>query len=408
MTLRLLPAGSLPETRLLLWGRGLRAFGDGFISLLLPVYLRALGFDDVAVGAIATATLLGSAALSILVGFRAHRLPRRTLLVAAALLMVGTGVGFALETRFWPLLVIAFVGTLNPSSGDVSVFLPLEQAALADAARDESRTAVFAAYSLVGSLVAALGSLAAGLPELLHALLGTSFAAALQAMFGFYTLLGLATFYLYRRLPERVDRRHDANASALGPSKRIVWLLAALFSLDAFGGGLIVQSMLALWLFERFGLSLAAAGTIFFWAGVLSAGSFLAAARIARRIGLINTMVFTHLPSNLCLVAMPFAPSLEVAVALLLIRSALSQMDVPPRSSYVMAVVTPPERAAAASLTSVPRSLAAAVSPLLAGGLLAASPFGWPLLVAGGLKALYDLLLLGMFSRHKPPEERGS
>ena len=181
--------------------------------------------------------------------------------------------------------------------------------------------------------------------------------------------------------------------------------LAALFSLDAFAGGLVIQSLLALWLFQRFGLSLAAAGAIFFWTGVLSALSYFAAAWIADRIGLVNTMVFTHLPANLCLALVPFAPSLPLAIALLLVRSALSQMDVPTRTSYVMAVVEPEERPAAASVTSVPRSLAAAASPALAGAMLAASGFGWPLFLAGGLKITYDLLLLAMFRNVRPPEE---
>lgn len=407
MPFKILPPDTPAEIRLLIWGRGLRAFGDGFVSLLLPVYLTALGFDAFAVGVLTAATLLGSAALSLAVGFTAHRFRRRALLVAAALLMIATGLGFTLETRFWPLLVTAFIGTLNPSSGDVSVFLPLEQALLADRASDRNRTSIFAVYSLAGSLVAALGSLAAGLPELLRGLTGASVITSLQAMFALYALLGLATFYLYRRLPERIDQGRSRKAQPLGPSRRIVTMLAALFSLDAFGGGLIVQSLLALWLFDRFGLSLAAAGTIFFWTGLLSAGSYLAAARLSLRIGLINTMVFTHLPSNICLILVPLMPTLSLAVALLLLRSALSQMDVPTRSSYVMAVVTPPERPAAASVTSVPRSLAAALSPVLAGYLLALSPFGWPLILAGALKSVYDLLLLVMFRQHRPPEERG-
>jgi len=405
--MRLVPDDVLPETRLLLWGRGLRAFGDGFVSLLLPFYLTLLGFGPSAVGAIITATLAGSAALTLTVGFTAHRFGQRGLLVAATLLMIATGIGFTLETRFWPLLVIGFLGTLNPSSGDVSVFLPLEQAMLAETVSDRSRTAVFAVYSLVGSLVAAAGSLAAGTPELLSKAWPVSLATALQAMFALYALLGLATYYLYRRLPPRFDRHTGAQRQALGPSRGIVLTLAALFSLDAFGGGFIVQSLLALWLFNRFGLSLAAAGSFFFWSGLLSAASYLAAARIARRIGLVNTMVWTHLPSNLLLILAPFAPSLWLALTLLLARSALSQMDVPTRTSYVMAVVTPGERAAAAGVTSVPRSLAAAASPLASGYLLGLSAFGWPLVAAGVLKAVYDVLLLLLFRHRRPPEEQG-
>jgi MFS family permease len=399
MKLRLLPADARPEVPLLLLGRGLRAFGDGFVSLLVPVYLALLGFDAFRVGLLTAVTLAGSAALSLLVGFRSHRHGPRTLLLGASLLMIGTGIGFTLETRFWPLAVVGFLGTLNPSSGDVSLFLPLEQAMLADAAGEQGRTAVFAAYSLVGSLVAALGALAAGLPELAVAAHVTDLLRAVQGMFALYALLGFASYLLYRRLPQRPVLRRTAPA-ALGPSRGIVLTLAALFGLDAFGGGFIVQSMLALWLFERYGLSLAAAGAFFFWSGLLAAGSYLVAARIAGRIGLVNTMVFTHLPSNLLLILTPFAPTLGVALGLLLARSALSSMDVPTRTSYVMAVVTPVERAAAASVTSVPRSLAAAASPALTGYLLALSVFGWPLIAAGGLKVIYDLLLLVMF-RHR-------
>jgi MFS family permease len=394
------------ETRILFVGRGLRAFGDGFVSLLLPVYITTLGFDVFAVGAIAAATLLGSAALTIFVGFAAHRVGRRRLLVAAAVLMIATGLGFLVERDFWPLIAIAFIGTLNPSPGDVSVFYPLEQALLAESVPAKIRTTSFAIYSLIGSLVAALGALAAGLPDLLRDAFAVNLLTALQTMFVLYTILGLATYFLYRRLPPRLDRREATASSALGPSRRIVFTLAALFSLDSFGGGLIVQSLLALWLFQRFGLSLEAAGAIFFWSGLFTAVSFLAAARLSRRIGLVNTMVFTHLPSNLCTIALPFAPSLAVAVPLLLLRAALSQMDVPTRSSYVMAVVTPPERAAAASITALPRSLAASLAPLLAGWLFALSPFGWPLVAAGSMKAIYDVLLLLLFQRHKPPEEQ--
>jgi MFS family permease len=404
--MRLRPGDVLPETRLLLWGRALRAFGDGFVSLLLPFYLTRLGYGPSAVGGIITATLAGSALLSLSVGFTAHRFGQRGLLVAATLLMIATGIGFTLETRFWPLLVIGFLGTLNPSSGDVSVFLPLEQAMLAETVSDRSRTAIFAVYSLVGSLVAAVGSFAAGLPDLLSRAWPVSLVTALQAMFALYALLGLATYYLYRRLPPRFDRHNGAQRQALGPSRGIVLTLAALFSLDAFGGGFIVQSLLALWLFDRFGLSLAAAGSFFFWSGLLSAGSYLAAARIARKIGLVNTMVYTHLPSNILLILVPFAPSLWLALALLLARSALSQMDVPTRTSYVMAVVTPAERAAAAGVTSVPRSLAAAASPLVSGYLLGLSAFGWPLVAAGALKGIYDVLLLLLFRHRRPPEEQ--
>lgn len=401
-----LPAGTAPEAALLLGSRALRGFGDGLVGLLLPVHLAGLGFGPAAIGMLAAATLAGSAVLTLAAGLHAHRFPGRTLLVGAALLMAATGLVFPWIEDFWPLLVIAFVGTINPSSGDVSIFLPLEQAQLAHAAPDDGRTGLFARYSLIGSLSAAVGALCAGGPEILASATGIGPAAAVEAAFVLYGLLGLASLPIYRRLPALPTVEGNAPARPLRQSRGIVLRLAALFSLDAFAGGLVVQSLLALWLFDRFDLSLVTAGTIFFWTGVLSAFSQLAAVRIAARIGLVNTMVFTHLPANLCLLLVPFAPGPGVAVALLLVRSLLSQMDVPTRTSYVMAVVTPGERAAAASVTAVPRSLAAALGPLLAGPLLAASAFGWPLVLGGGLKIAYDLLLLVMFRNVRPPEER--
>jgi MFS family permease len=385
--------------------KGLRAFGDGFVSLLLPVYLLDLGFSALQVGLIATTTLLGSGLLTLVVGLHAHRYPYRTLLLAATGLMAATGLGFAVVSDFWPLLLIALVGTLNPSSGDVSVFLPLEHAVLAQAVDDKRRTRVFARYSLVGSLVAALGSLAAALPGWISGTTGQSTTSAIQAMFVLYALLAVVAAVIYRGLPRTLASVGQQRSAPLIRSRRTVYMLAALFSLDAFAGGFVVQSMLALWLFQTFAMSLAAAATLFFWTGVLTALSYLVAARIATRFGLINTMVFTHLPSSLCLIAIPFVPDLGYVIALLFVRSALSQMDVPTRSSYVMAIVPPPERPAAASITSVPRSLASAVSPFLAGSLLGASSFGWPLLIAGALKSIYDVLLFVHFRSVHPPEE---
>jgi MFS family permease len=402
---QLLPPGATAETRLLLAARGLRATSDGFVSIILPAYLLLLGFDALHVGVLATATLLGSALLTLAVGFTGVRRHTRALLITASLLMVLTGLGFAALDDFWPLLVIAFVGTLNPSSGDVSVFLPLEHALLAGGVAGHDRTALFARYSLVGSLLGAAGTLLAALPEL-AASLGVAPLAAFKGMFLLYALVGLITALIYRQLGRAEVIDGGPPPSALGPSRGVVYQLAALFSLDAFAGGLVVQSLLALWLFQAFGLSLAVTAQLFFWSGLLTAVSYLAAAPLARRIGLINTMVLTHLPANFCLVAVPFATELWQAIALLLLRSLLSQMDVPTRTSYVMAVVTPAERQAAASLTAVPRSLASALGPSLAGWMLGAATFAWPLLLAGALKIVYDLALLARFRRLRPPEEQ--
>jgi MFS family permease len=385
--------------------KGLRAFGDGYVSLLLPVYLLDLGHSPLQVGAIATATLLGSGVLSLGVGMHAYRYHYRTLLLAAALLMAATGVAFASITDFWPLLLVAVVGTLNPSSGDVSVFLPIEHAVLSRTVGDRLRTAIFARYSLVGALLAAFGALAAGIPGWVSHEANVSERAAVQAMFAFYGVLGIATAFIYRGLPRAMSGDAPKVPAPLTYSKRRIYLLAALFSLDAFGGGFIVQSMVALWLYDRHGVSPALAGTIFFFTSVLSAVSYLIAVRIADRIGLVNTMVFTHIPANLCLVAMPFVDSLAAIIALLLVRSLLSQMDVPTRSSYVMAIVLPEERPAAASVTTVPRSIASAASPFVAGYLLGLSPFGWFLVTAGVIKIAYDVMLLAAFRNIRPPEE---
>lgn len=384
--------------------RALRDFGDSFVAILLPAYLLALGFSPFEVGVLATASLLGSAFLATAAGLLGTRYGYRQLLLVAAGLMIVTGLAFASFHRFAVLLAIAFAGTINPSAGNVSVFVPLEHAALAGEVDHIDRTHMFARYSLAGALAAAVGALAAGAPGLL-ARFGLDRLAALQGMFVLYALLGVAGRVLYARLPKRTITPDMQSASTLGPSRRIVLKLAALFSLDAFAGGFVVQSLLALWLFQRFHLSLAAAGVFFFCAGLLAALSYPVAARLSRRIGLVNTMVFTHIPSSVALMLAAISPTLPLALALLLVRAALSQMDVPTRSSYVMAVVTEAERPAAASFTSVPRSLASAASPALAGALFAASYFAWPLLICGVLKIVYDLLLLVQFRHVRPPEE---
>jgi len=397
----LLPAGVAPQAGPLLAARALRALGDGYMAVLLPAYLLAIGLGTLQVGIVSTATMLGSALATLAIGAWGHRFASHRLLRGAALLMAATGLGFAGLSSFWPLLVVAFVGTLNPSSGDVSVFLPLEHARLAGAAQGSARTALFARYSVTGAFCAALGALAAGLPDWLARDGGISRLAALRGMFVVYALLGGIVFWLYRRMPSPDEAQGRHEVTPLGPSRGVVVRLAALFSVDAFAGGLVVNSLLSLWLFERFGLSLAQAGAYFFWAGLLSAASQLAAPKVAERIGLLNTMVFTHLPANVCLVLAAWAPSLPVALALLFVRSALSQMDVPTRTAFVMAVVTPAERSAAASFTAVPRSLAAALSPTLSGALFAAGWISLPLVACGALKIAYDLALWRAMRRHR-------
>jgi predicted MFS family arabinose efflux permease len=319
--------------------------------------------------------------------------------------MVATGLTYATTTVFAVLLVVGTVGTMNPTSGDVSVFLPMEQSLLPATVAEEHRTAAFARYAFVGSMAAALGSLVAGVPELIARHTSLSIEQALRGVFLAYAVAGVLAFVIYRSLSPAIEPPPHQQPAPLRASRAIVFRLAAVFSLDAFGGGFVVQSLLALWLFRRFDLSLAAAGTLLFWTGTCSAFSAFVAARIARRIGLIRTMVFTHLPANMLLIAAAVMPNVALAVVCLVARSLLSAMDVPARNSYVMAVVSPSERAAAASITNVPRSLASALPPVAAGWMLDRSDVGWPLIIAGTLKASYDLLLLAMFRNVRPPEE---
>ena len=393
----LAPAGADPAARLLVAGRALRAFVDGYVAVLLPTYLLALGLQAWAVGVLSTATLLGSAAATLGVGAWGHRFRSRNLLLGAALLMAGTGVAFASLQSFWPLLIVAFVGTLNPGSGDVSVFLPLEHSRLAGAAQGAARTTLFARYSLLASMSAAFGALAAAVPAWLMAHAGLNEIAALRWMFIGYAGAGLVLYVLYRRLAHPHEHAPASAAAApsapLRESRAIVIKLAALFSVDSFAGGLVVNSLMALWLMQRFGLAPGETGALLFATGLLAAASMWAAPWVAQRIGLLNTMVFTHIPANVCLILAALAPNLPLALALLLVRSALSQMDVPTRSAFVMSVVTPVERAAAAGLTAVPRSLAAALSPSLGGALFAAGWLAAPLLASGALKIAYDLTL---------------
>ncbi|WP_245318084.1 MULTISPECIES: MFS transporter [unclassified Mesorhizobium] len=385
--------------------RALRDFGDGFVAVLLPVYLAMLGLGAFEIGVVATLALLGSALITLGIGFLGVRTNLRRLLIGAAALMTATGLLFASSSTTAVVMLVAFVGTINPSAGSVSIFVPLEHAVLAGLVSDKNRTRMFARYGLIGALAAAAGALASASPDLLSDF-GVTRLTALRAMFVFYALLGVAGGVLYLRVPVETKKMEGKPAAALGQSRGIVYKMAALFSIDAFAGGFAVQSLVALWLFNKFGLSLSAAGLFFFCTGLLSAFSLPAAARLSERFGLINTMVFTHAPSSVCLILAAIVPNLQLALALLLIRAALSQMDVPTRSSYVMAVVTPPERPAAASVTSVPRSLAAAASPAIAGALFEAGYEAWPLIICGVLKIIYDFALLWSLRHIKPPEEQ--
>jgi MFS family permease len=402
---RLLPREAKPDAARLVLARGLRGFADGMVSVLLASYLLDLGFSAGQVGVLVTGTLLGSAALTLGVGVFGQLTNPRTILLTACVLMLATGAGFASVTEFWPLLLIAIAGTLNPSGGDVSVFLPTEQAVLSGAASGQARTALFARYNLAGIFCAAVGALFSGVPVIVARWQDWDIVDAQRAGFVVYALVAVLVALVYRELPRAEAPGPRIRTAPLEKSRGIVLRLTALFCIDSFGGGFAVQSLLALWLFKRFEMPVETAGAIFFAAGLLSATSQLVSAYLAERIGLIRTMVYTHLPSNVFLIVAALMPSAPLAVAFLLLRTSMSQMDVPARQAYVMSVVPPEERAAAASVTNVPRALAAALSPALAGYLLTTTTFGWPLILCGGLKIVYDLLLLAMFQSRQPGEE---
>ncbi len=401
-----LPSSATADARVLLATRSIRAFVDGIAYVVLPAFLLHLGFSGMRIGAVITASLLGSAALTLGTGVWAHRFPPAKLLTAASWLMIASGIAFGLSTGFVVLLIIAAIGTMNPSGGDVSPFLPLEQSLVSNTVPDMHRTQMFATYNLAGSLVGSIGALCAGLPILVASLLGASDQAGRRGSFVLYGIAGFALLWLYSRLDTPPVHRSTRQERALSDSSRkIVYTLAALFSLDSFGGGFAGQAIFALWVYRRFGLSTSTLGIIFFSAGILSAISSLLAVKVAQKVGLVRTMVFTHIPASLLLVGVVFAPNVQIAMGLFIVRGLLSQMDIPARTSYVMAVVSPTERAAAASITNVPRSLASAFPPIAAGWMLDQSLFAWPLLLCAACKITYDLLLLMMFRNVRPPEE---
>jgi MFS family permease len=392
------------DARLLIAARALRGLGDGAVSVLLPVLMLERGLGERAVGSLTSLALLGSALLTLALGLVAHRLAPQRVLLASCGLLAATGLGLAFAPSYGWLLAIGFLGTFNPSGGDLSVFLPTEQALLAAGGTLEQRTARFARYNVAGAAAAAAGSWAAGASERLGFGVEQSTRAALLA----YAALsvGLAALYLALRQGGPSSGAPLPTARPLEQSRGLVLRLSALFTLDSFGGGFAVHAILVVWLRQRFDASLAQIGSALAVASVLSAASQLAAPALARRIGLIRTMVYTHLPASVLLIAAAFMPTATLAIACLWGRASLSQMDVPARQAYVMSMVPEAERAAAASVTNVPRSLGGAASPWLAGSLLASGALGAPLVLGGALKIVYDVLLLAGFRRRPAQGER--
>lgn len=401
------------DARLILGARAIRTFAYGYLSVLLGVYLEQIGFAPWQVGAILTTTLAGSAVLTLALSAAADRFGRRPMLLLSALLMAASGAAFAVTTKY-PLLILAsLTGTVGATSGEVGPFLSLEQAMLPQTVPSARRNAAFGWYNTIGALTGAVGALFAGLPALLRVWLGWEAEPALRAMFVLYAAIGLAVLLIVTRLSSQVEVAPEAGVATGGfprgglhRSRANVLRLSALFGLDSLAGGLVVQSLIAFWFHLRWGAGPELLGPIFLGVGLLQAASFLAATRIADRIGLINTMVFTHLPSNILLMLIPAAPTLPLAVVLLLARHALSQMDVPTRQSYIMAVVDPEERNRAAAVTNMVRNAAQAVTPILSGYAMQVVALGLPFVVGGALKSVYDIILYVQFRHIRPPDEQ--
>ncbi|HUX40208.1 MAG TPA: MFS transporter [Rectinemataceae bacterium] len=388
--------------------RSARMFSYGFLSVVLVLYLSALGFGEGRIGLLLTLTLVGDAIVSLFITTRADRVGRKTMLVAGALLLAGAGLVFALSGDFYVMLLAATIGVISPSGNEVGPFLAIEQAALSQILPDERRTDIFARYNLAGSLATASGALVGGWTA--QILQGSGMAAVesyrvlVFAYAGFGPFLAFLFFFLSSAVEApastiAAEPRGLAGRFGLGKSRRVVAKLSALFSLDAFAGGFVIQSIVAYWFHRRYGVGPGLLGSLFFGANILAGFSALYAARLAKRFGLINTMVFTHLPSNVLLILVPLMPNLPLAMAVLLARFSISQMDVPTRQSYTMAAVTPEERSAAAGVTGIARTAGASISPSLSGLLVAgAATAGLPFIISGSLKIAYDLLLLRAFN----------
>jgi MFS family permease len=402
------------DVGLLFATRILRMFGYGFLAVVLVLYLAEIGLSGGEVGLLLGLTLLGDAAVSLWLTTHADRIGRRRVLVAGAALMLVAGLAFVATPVFAVLVVAATIGVLSPSGNEVGPFLAVEQASLAQLVPDRRRTSLFAWYQLAGSFATAAGTLAGGVVSQMAINGGAERADAYRLVIAGYAVAGVVLAVLFTRLSARVevppaDVVDETIRDRLGlhRSRGVVLRLSALFALDAFAGGFVIQSFVAFWFHGRFGMDPAALGLLLSAANLLAGFSALAAGRLAARFGLVRTMVFTHLPSNVLLMLVPLMPTLPLAAAVLLARFAISQMDVPTRQSYTMAIVAPDERSAAAGVTGIARSLGVAASPLIAGPLFASATLAsLPFLIAGGLKIVYDLLLYRSFVRLRPPEER--
>jgi len=414
----LIPASlrTLPRDGVLLFvSRFTRLFAYGALSVILVFYLVSLGLSEAQVGVLLTLTLAGDMAISLLLTTQADRIGRRRMLIVGAILMAGAGVAFASTKNLLFLIVAGTIGVISPSGHEVGPFLSIEQAALSHVVPARSRTEVFAWYTLAGSLATALGAFCGGAAAGVVQKASLSTSDSYRVVVLLYAALGVALAFLFTRLSSSAEADMSATTASgvsardflgVGRSRSIVLKLSSLFALDSFGGGFVVQSFAAYWFYLRFGVAPVKLGLIFFWANVLAGISALVASRLATRIGLVRTMVVTHLPSNVLLILVPLMPNLSLAVLVLLVRFSISQMDVPTRQSYTMAVVRPEERSAAGGIAGVARTAGAAISPIFAGFLFSRPALiDIPFFIAGTLKIAYDLVLYREFAAIRPPEE---
>jgi MFS family permease len=425
------------DGKLLLTARILRTFGYGFLSIIISIYLKLIGFDGFLIGLILTSTLVNSVIFTLVASFYADRIGRRKMLVIYAILMAISGVIFFVTSNYIALIVAGLIGTINVTGTETGAFLSIEQAMLPQTVKDtKKRNTLFAFYNMVGTFAMSAGVLVSGLPEIIQDQFGLSEIGSIRPLFLLYSILGvavLATYLLLSKEVELTEKEHEEGreqvqdqpgdlesdekkkpripkplTQTLSPtSKKIVSKLSGLFAIDSFGGGFVIQSIVSLWFFTKFGADLTLLSYIFSIAGVLTAFSFLASAKIADRIGLINTMVFTHIPSNILLILVAFSPTLPIAVAIYLARMALSQMDVPTRQSYIVAVVKEDERTAAAGITNISRNITQAISPSIAGSISqSVSLLSAPFLLGGLIKIIYDIALYFNFKNTRPSDER--
>jgi MFS family permease len=405
------PLGLTPDSWLLFGSRTIRLFAYGLLSVVLALHLAAVGMTDRQIGLLLTCTLVGDAGLSLLIARVADRSGRRRMLLVGASLMVLAGAVFATTSSPLLLLLVAFVGVLSPTGNEAGPFIAIEQATLAHITDDRQRTRVFAWYNLVGSLATALGALTGGAVASALQEWGHSVLQSYRALFGVYAALGIGLGLLFLALSSHVEilpttRNRKTGLAGLHQSHGIVRNLSTLFFVDSFAGGLVVQSLLAYWFYLRFGVDTTVLGQLFFTVHIVAGLSALVAARIAARIGLINTMVFTHIPANIFLLLIPLMPTLSLAMAMCVLRHSVAQMDVPARHSYLMAVVAPDERSAAAGITTFARTAGSSLAPAITGTLFNGAFLNAPFFLAGSLKLAYDLTLYFRFRHLKPPEEQ--